>query len=45
MPRIDVTTVPARQGSGYPNPFDAPCSARAAVAWAKPAGFATSAST
>ena len=28
MPRIDVTTVPARQGSGYPNPFDAPCSAR-----------------
>ena len=28
MPKIDVTTVPARQGSGYPNPFDAPCSAR-----------------
>ena len=28
MPRIDVTTVPARQGSGYPNPFDAPSSAR-----------------
>ena len=28
MPRIDVTTVPARQGSGYPKPFDAPCSAR-----------------
>ena len=28
MPRIDVTTVPARQGSGSPNPFDAPCSAR-----------------
>ena len=28
MPRIDVTTVPARQGSGYPKPFDEPCSAR-----------------
>ena len=28
MPRIDITTVPARQGSGYPKPFDAPCSAR-----------------
>ena len=28
MPRIDVTTVPARRGSGYPKPFDAPCSER-----------------
>ncbi len=28
MPRIDVTTVPARLGSGYPTPFDAPCSER-----------------
>jgi len=28
MPRIDVTTVPARQESGYPKPFDAPCSER-----------------
>ncbi|OGA10806.1 MAG: transcriptional regulator [Betaproteobacteria bacterium RIFCSPHIGHO2_12_FULL_69_13] len=28
MPRIDVTAVPARRGSGYPKPFDAPCSAR-----------------
>jgi len=28
MPRIDVTTVPARKGSGYPSPFDAPCNAR-----------------
>lgn len=28
MPRIDVTTVPARQGSGYPKPFDAPCRER-----------------
>ena len=28
MPRIDVTTVPARKGSGYPTPFDAPCSER-----------------
>ena len=28
MPRIDVTAVPARRRSGYPKPFDAPCSAR-----------------
>ena len=28
MPRIDVTTVPARKGAGYPPPFDAPCSER-----------------
>ena len=28
MPRIDVTAVPGRRGSGYPKPFDAPCSAR-----------------
>lgn len=28
MPRLDVTTVPARNGSGYPSPFDAPCNAR-----------------
>ena len=28
MPKIDVSTVPARQGSGYPPPFDAPCAAR-----------------
>ena len=28
MRRIEVTTVPARQGSGYPKPFDAPCSER-----------------
>ena len=28
MPRIDVTAVPARRGSGYPKPFDIPCSAR-----------------
>ena len=28
MPRIDVTTVPSRKGSGYPSPFDAPCAAR-----------------
>lgn len=25
MPRIDIATVPERQGSGYPAPFDAPC--------------------
>jgi uncharacterized cupin superfamily protein len=28
MPRIDLSTVPIRQGSGYPPPFDAPCAAR-----------------
>ncbi len=25
MPRIDLSAVPARKGSGYPPPFDAPC--------------------
>ena len=29
MPKIDVAAVPARKGSGYPPPFDAPCGARA----------------
>jgi len=28
MPRIDIGAVPARQGSGYPAPFDAPCAGR-----------------
>jgi uncharacterized cupin superfamily protein len=28
MPRVDVVNVPARKGSGYPPPFDAPCAAR-----------------
>lgn len=28
MPKIDLATVPARQGSGYPAPFDAPCAGR-----------------
>jgi uncharacterized cupin superfamily protein len=28
MPKIDIDVVPARQGSGYPAPFDAPCSTR-----------------
>jgi uncharacterized cupin superfamily protein len=28
MPRIDLATVPARRGSGYPPPFDEPCAAR-----------------
>ena len=28
MPRIDITTVPARKGSGYPSPFGVPCAAR-----------------
>jgi uncharacterized cupin superfamily protein len=28
MPKIDISTVPARQGSGYPPAFAAPCAAR-----------------
>ena len=28
MPKIDIDAVPARKGSGYPAPFDAPCAAR-----------------
>ena len=28
MPKIDLAAVPARKGSGYPAPFDAPCAAR-----------------
>ncbi len=28
MPKIDVTAVPRRTGSGYPSPFDAPCGER-----------------
>jgi uncharacterized cupin superfamily protein len=28
MKKIDVEAVPARRGSGYPPPYDAPCAAR-----------------
>jgi uncharacterized cupin superfamily protein len=28
MPKIDVTAIPARKGSGYPPPFHAPCADR-----------------
>jgi uncharacterized cupin superfamily protein len=28
MPKIDISAVPSRQGSGYPAPFDAPCATR-----------------
>jgi hypothetical protein len=28
MPRIDIATVPARKGSGYPPPFDCACATR-----------------
>ena len=28
MPKVDLTTVPKHQGSGYPSPFDAPCAER-----------------
>jgi hypothetical protein len=45
MPKIDIAAVPVRLGSGYPRPFDAPCAARTAGAWARPAVFVISAST
>ena len=28
MPKIDISAVPKRKGSGYPAPFDAPCTQR-----------------
>jgi uncharacterized cupin superfamily protein len=28
MPKVDLAAAPARQGSGYPKPFDAPCADR-----------------
>jgi hypothetical protein len=28
MPKIDIAAVPARKGTGYPPPFDAPCITR-----------------
>jgi uncharacterized cupin superfamily protein len=28
MPKIDLASVPVRQGSGYPPPYDAPCASR-----------------
>jgi uncharacterized cupin superfamily protein len=28
MPKIDITDIPARRGSGYPAPFDLPCANR-----------------
>ena len=28
MPKINIAAVPARKGTGYPPPFDAPCTAR-----------------
>ncbi|MFM0221359.1 hypothetical protein [Paraburkholderia dipogonis] len=28
MPKADIATVLARHSSGYPPPFDAPCTAR-----------------
>ncbi|MER8570850.1 cupin domain-containing protein [Mesorhizobium sp. M1338] len=29
MPKVDLSAVPIRKGSGYPAPFDAPCAERA----------------
>lgn len=28
MPKIDLSAVPVRKGSGYPAPFDQPCADR-----------------
>ncbi len=28
MPKIDLSTVPERRGSGYPPPYDEPCRGR-----------------
>lgn len=28
MPKVDLSTVPTRHGSGYPAPFDVPCAGR-----------------
>ena len=28
MPKLDLSAVPVRQGSGYPTPFDLPCATR-----------------
>lgn len=28
MPKVDLTSVPVRKGSGYPSPFDIPCMTR-----------------
>lgn len=28
MPKIDIAAVPMRKGSGYPSPFDVPCTTR-----------------
>lgn len=28
MPKLDLATIPKRQGSGYPTPFDVPCAER-----------------
>jgi uncharacterized cupin superfamily protein len=28
MPKVDIGSIPARQGSGYPAPFDVPCAHR-----------------
>ncbi|RVC37826.1 cupin domain-containing protein, partial [Mesorhizobium sp. M4A.F.Ca.ET.090.04.2.1] len=28
MPKIDLSSVPIRKGSGYPSPFDQPCAGR-----------------
>lgn len=31
MPKIDLSTAPRRSGSGYPEPFDAPCLKRSRI--------------
>jgi uncharacterized cupin superfamily protein len=40
MPKIDIAAVPARKGTGYPPPFDAPCIARTRQRLGERADFA-----
>ena len=44
MPKIDIATVPARKGSGYPPHSMRPAPPERAADWAMRAGCATSAS-
>jgi uncharacterized cupin superfamily protein len=39
MPKIDIDTLPVREGSGYPAPFDAPCLGRTRRALGDAAGL------
>jgi uncharacterized cupin superfamily protein len=41
MPKIDIAAMPARKGSGYPPPFDAPCAGRTRQRLGEAGGLAT----